>query len=252
MSDGNSAVAGDRDTRRYVPTQLVIDPGSLKRAAVAKTADFSLLTAAFGGERVTFEPWVSLRLVERDKIVSWGVYQPAFPPGEPEEGDPVLPDVAWRRAEWDKFRDRERLRAAPDKAAYLLGGAQIDSRIRFARLAERPRLEIALRESIELLASGVRIVGMRREDVAWQNLRVCVLADELVLNLDYSPWMARSGEIESWAERWSTLVDSLDDIGTTAPDSDITVSYPPSYEELVAEVRRFPQPDVDPWLTGEE
>lgn len=234
IDDTELGVAGDRGTRRYVPKRLMMNAPFLRQVAVAKTDDFRLLTAEFDGDRRTFEPWLSLRLMARESIVSCGVYRPAFPRDEDDVG---VPDVVWRRVEWDQFRDSEQFNAAPDKAAYLLGDTQIESRIRFARLADQPRLAAALRTGIDLLSAGVRVVAVRRDDVAWENLRVCVFADEMTMNLDYAPWMARSGEVESWAERWSTLVDSLDDTGTVAPDGDITVSYGESFGELVTRIR---------------
>ena len=249
-ADPEPAVAGDRGTRRYVPRRLLINPAVLRRAAVVKTADFPVMSAEFGGEQFTFEPWLSLRLVQRDRIVSWAAYQPGWPLGEREAGEPLPLDVAWRRVEWDKRMDVVRVRAAPDKGAYLRSDTQIDSRIRFGRLAELPRLAAAVGKGVELLAAGVVVHAADRPDVVWDNLQVSVLADEMTMNLDYAPRMTRCGEVESWAERWSTLIDALDDEGTVPPDGDITVSYEDSFEELVACTRRFPQPVVDRHLRG--
>ena len=233
-------------------TDLVITPAFLRRAALAKTVDFSLMTADFGGEQFSFEPWLSLRLVERDSIISWGAYQLAFGGIDFDDPTSALPNVAWRRTEWNRFVDPGRFRAAPDKSAFVMGDMQIDSRIRFGRLAELPRLAAAVREGVEVLAAGVVVHAADRPDMIWQRLRVCVLDNELVLDLDYAPRLARCGEVERWAERWSALVDSLDDTDAVAPDGDITVSYPPSYGELITEVRRFPELVVDPRLAGED
>lgn len=245
--DADLAIAGERGTRRFVPTRLMLNAPFLRRLAVAKTDDFRLLTAEFGGDRRTFEPWLSIRLADRERVVSYGVYQPAFPRDDSDVG---VPDVVWRRAEWDELRDARQFDAAEDKSAYLLGDSQIESHIRFGVLAEQPRLAAALREGVDLLTAGVPVVAMRREDVAWENLRVRVSADELVMNLDYAPWLARCGEVESWAERWSTLFDSLDDTGTVAPDGDVTVSYDDSFGELVARIRRFPRPVFPTYQPG--
>ena len=249
MSDGTDLdIAGDRGTRRDVRGLPRIGPGSLKGAAQLKTVDFSLVSAVFDGERVAFEPWLSLRLMEPDRIVSWAAYQPASS-DKPEAGRPVPPDVMWRRAEWNKFRDVDRFRVAPDRAAYLRGNTQIDSRIRFGRLADLPRLAAAVREGVEVLADGVVVHAADRPDMVWQRLYVSVADEKIVMNLDYAPWATRCGEVESWAERWSTLVDSLDDAGTV-PGGDVMVRYEDSFEELVARTRRFPRPDVDDrWLT---
>lgn len=253
MSDDvDLAIAGDRGTRQYVRTELTITPAFLKGAALVKTVDFSMMSAEFDGEPVWFEPWLSLRLVERDSIISWAAYRLAFTDEGPDDSEPVLPDVAWRRVEWDRLLDPGRFRAAPDKSLYVVGDMQIDSRIRFGRLAEQPRLTAAVREGIQVLAAGVPVVSMYRQDVAWDNLRVHVYSDAIEMNLDYAPRLARCGEVERWAERWSALIDSLDDTDTVAPDGDITVSYPSSYEELIADVHRFPRPNIDPRLAGEE
>lgn len=241
--DPDLSLAGDRGTRRHVRRLPRIGLGWLKRAALVKTADFSLMRADFDGEEVVFEPWLSLRLVEPYWIGSWAVYQLASS-DDPEEGS-VYPDVAWRRVEWVWSRDADRIQAAPDKAAYLRGGAQLDSRIRFGRLAELPRLATAVREGIEVMAAGVVVHGTDRPDVVWQRLHVAVEDEKAVMTLDYAPWKTRCGEVESWAQRWSMLVDSLDDTGTITPDGDVTVSYEYSYEELVASIRRAPGASSD-------
>jgi hypothetical protein len=241
--DTDLTSAGHRGVRRYSPNRLLINLMRLKRAAMVKTADFTLMTAEFGGERITFQPWLTLRVVRRDRIVSCGVYQQAFPRDESEAG-PLLPDVAWRRTEWDRARDVERIDATPDKGAYLVGDEQVDSQVRFGRLADQPRLAAVLQESIEALAGGVRVVGLARPDAEWEQLRVSVLADELALTVEYAPWLAQSDAVESWAEVWLSLFESLDDTGVVAPDGDVIASYDDSFAELVAQVRRFPQPVV--------
>ena len=68
--DADLAIAGGRGTRRYVPTRLVVNAPFLRGVAVAKASDFRLLTADFDGHSRTFEPWLSFRLVERDRVVS--------------------------------------------------------------------------------------------------------------------------------------------------------------------------------------
>lgn len=246
MSDDiDRSVAGDPGTRRDVRNLPRISPSSLKGAAQLKVVDFRLLSAAFSGQEVAFEPWLSLRLMESDRIVSWAAYQPAS--SDDREGQ--LPDVAWRRAEWDKFRDIDRFRAAPDKAAYLRGNGQIDSRIRFGRLAELPRLAEAIREGVEVMVGGVVVHAAERPEMIWQRLHVAVADERAVMNLDYAPWATRCGEVESWAHRWSTFMDSMGDERITVPDSDITVRYEDSFEDLVARTYRFPQASADYWLT---
>ena len=247
-SESDLTIAGDQGTRRNVRNLRRIGPGSLKAAARVKTADFTLLAADFGGEEVAFEPWLSLRLIEPGRIVSWAVYQPASS-DDPEEGS-TYPDVAWRRVEWDRMRDADRFRVAPDKAAYLRGDTQIESRIRFGRLAELPQLAEAVREGVEVMAAGVVVHAADRPDMAWQRLYVAVADERAVMNLDYAPWATRCGEVESWAYHWSTLIDALGDEGAVVPDGDITVTYEDSFEELVARTRRFPEPKVDSWLAA--
>ena len=252
MSDDDTdlAIAGEPGARRDVRELPRISPSSLKGAAQLKTADLSRVSAVFDGERVEFEPWLSLRLIERDRIVSWAVYQPASS-NEHEEAKPRPPDVAWRRVEWDNSRDVHRFKAALDKAAYLRGDTQIDSRIRFGRLAELPRRAAAGHAGSPALPGGGGAPAADRPDVIWQRLYVSVADVKVVMNLDYAPWATRCGEVESWAYSWSTLVDSLEDDGTV-PGIEIMVRYQDSFEELVTRTRRSPRPHVDDrWLTGE-
>ena len=249
MSDDiDLSVAGDRGTRRDVEALTRVGPTALKSAALVKTADFNLLRADFDGEEVVFSLWLSLRLIEPHRIMSWAAYQPASS-DEPEEGS-AYPDVAWRRVEWDRSRDEKRFRAAPDKAAYLRGDTQIDSRIRFGRLAELPRLAAAVHEGIDVLAGGVVVHAADRPDMVWERLHVSVADEKMVMNLDYAPWGTRCGEVERWAQQWSILIDALDDGGTVRPDQSITVSYKNSFDELITRTRRYSGSDLD-WLVPE-
>lgn len=246
--DADLTVVGDPGTRWAVREVREINAGSLKGAALVKTADFSLLRADFDGEEVVFELWLSLRLVEPNRITSWAAYHPASS-DEPEEGS-TYPDVAWRRVEWDRSRDYDRLQVAEDKAAYLLGDTQLDSRIRFGRLVELPQLAAAVREGVEVMKGGLVVHAADRPDMAWQSLHVTVMDGEMVMDLKYAPWATRCGEVERWAQGWSVLVDSLDDTGTVAPDGDITVSYANSFAELVVRTGLVPHADGDVVLPG--
>lgn len=246
--DPELTIAGDHGTRWRARDLRMISLGSLKSAARLKTADLSFLSAVFDGERAAFEPWLSLRLIDHERIASWAAYQRA----SPFEAEECEPDVAVRRVEWDVYRDVARFRAAPDKSAYLRGDTQVDSCIRFGRLAELPRLAAAVREGIEVMAGGVVVHAADRQDVIWRRLHLSVAAADTTMNLDYAPWMTRCGEAESWAHRWSELVDSLGDEAGLVPGSDVRVTYEDSFAELVARTHRFPRPPVERWLGSTE
>lgn len=211
---------------RFAPTGAF-----LKRVALAKLADITLMSAGFGGDKVVFEPWVSLLIDAGSTMNFLGVYRLSF---ESEEDSETRPDLCWRRSEWNRDVDHEQLGEATDLRAYLTGDTQISSVISFTRMASQPALADLVERTITDFSRGVTITAARRADMPWKELQLDIADDRLIYTIDYSPLLAQSEHVETWAHTWIEFFDKLGPPDDIAPDGDITVSYRRSLPELLA------------------
>lgn len=57
------------------PPRIAPTSATLKRVALAKLSDITLLSAAFGGEQVLFEPWLTLLVDDGRGAFLTGIYR---------------------------------------------------------------------------------------------------------------------------------------------------------------------------------
>lgn len=227
----NQYAAGHPGCRIAPPPRFVPTGAFLKRIALAKLADITLMSAEFGGYKLVFEPWVSL-LVDAGSIAKFvGVYRLAF---NSEEGSVTRPNLCWRRSEWKRDVDHEQLAEATDLRDYLTGDTQISSVIAFTRTADQPELTGLIERTITEFSQGVTITAAKRPDMRWQALQLDIADERLICAIDYSPLLAQSEQVETWAQTWIEYLDKLDPHDAIAPDADIIVSYRRSLPEMLA------------------
>lgn len=203
----------------------------MKRIALAKIADITLMSAEFGGDKIVFEPWVSLLVDAGSTVKFLGVYRLAF---ESDEDSATRPNLCWRRSTWNRDIDHEQLAEATDLRTYLTGDTQISSAIAFTRMAVQPALTDLIEQTITTFAHGMTITAAERAEMTWQTLRLDIADDRLICTIDYSPLLARSEQVETWAQTWIEYLDKLDAYETIQPDADIAVSYRRSLPEMLA------------------
>lgn len=203
----------------------------MKRIALAKLADITLMSAEFGGDKLVSEPWVSLLIDAGSTVKFLGVYQPSF---EPDEDSATRPNLCWRRSEWNRNVDHEQLAEATDVRAYPPGDTQISSIITFTRIAAQPALTDLIERTITEFSHGVTITAAERTDILWQALQLDIADDRLIYTIDYSPLLVQSERVETWADAWIKFLGKLDPHDAITPDADIIVSYRRSLPEMLA------------------
>src|SRR5688572_15165723 len=95
--------AAGRTVVRADIVPLLPTPATLKRLAMLKLLDVTLISAEFGGVSLVFEPWIWLFVEEAKRALFCGVFRSAYPV-DPADVHAV-PDACWRMAEWDLDRD---------------------------------------------------------------------------------------------------------------------------------------------------
>lgn len=232
MSDTPLAEAtGHPHTRLARTPRFRLNTIALKRIALAKLTDITLLSAEFHGEQVVFEPWICLLVDTGDKALFLGAYRPSF---EAEGDTSALPDLCWRRSEWIRDVDTAQIGNAEDRRAYLAGDSQIKSDIHFTRLDREPAFATLVDGSLATFARGVTVEPLRRPDSNWKRISVDVADDLVAFHLDYSPLLTQSPTIETWAAQWLSTFPTLS--ATIEPDGDIVLSYRRSLHELLAAI----------------
>ena len=227
----NQDAAGHPGCRIASPPRFAPTGAFLKRIALAKLADITLMRAEFDGDKIVFEPWVSLLIDEGRTAKFLGVYRPAF---ESNEDSATRPNLCWRRSTWNRDVDHEQLAEVDDLRAYLTGDTQISSIIAFTRMAAQPALTDLIERTITAFSRGVTITAAERTDMPWQALRLDIADERLIYTIDYSPLLVQSELVETWAQTWIEYLDTLDPHGAIAPDADISVSYRRSLPEMLA------------------
>jgi hypothetical protein len=211
---------------RFAPTGAF-----LKRIALAKLADITLMSAEFGGDKLLFQPWVSLLIDAGSAVKFLGAYRLSF---ESEEDSATRPNLCWRRSEWNRNVDHKQLAEATDLRAYLTGDTQISSIIAFTRMAAQPALTGLIERTIAEFSHGVTITAAERPDMPWEALQLDIADDRLIWTIDYSPLIVQSEQVERWSHTWIEFFDKLDPHDAIAPDGDIIVSYRRSLPEMLA------------------
>lgn len=227
----NPGGAGHPGCRVAPPPRLAPTGAFLKRIALAKLTDITLMSADFSGDKIVFEPWVSLLVDEGSTATFQGVYRLAF---ESDESSATRPNLCWRQSAWNQDIDHDQLAEATDLRAYLAGDTQITSTIAFTKKAAQPALTALAERTIAQFSDGVTITAATRHDMLWEQLQLDIADDRLIYTIDYSPLLARSEQVETWAQAWIEYFAKLDPHNVIMPDADITVSYRRSFPEMIA------------------
>lgn len=73
------------------PLRFAATGAFLKQIALAKLANITLMSAEFSGEKILFEPWVSLLVDAGSTVKFLGVYRLSF---EPDEDSATRPNLS--------------------------------------------------------------------------------------------------------------------------------------------------------------
>lgn len=227
----SSGDAGDRGTgfpglRVLSVPRIRQTVGTLKRVALAKLTDITMLSAPFGGEQYLFSPWLTALVDYGSGMTFVGAYRT-----DEDEADPRVPDICLRKSVWD--RNLDLAQAPEDLRPYLAAGPQVANTFVFANGTTHPRLPEVMENALGVLSKGIAIVPEERQDVEWDWLSVEVADDRLICRLEYSPRVARSDSLEQVLLWWINEINGLMGDTGLSPDGEIRVSVRRSVPEMV-------------------
>jgi hypothetical protein len=215
------------------PPRIRPTSATLKRVALAKLSDITLMSAAFGGERVLFEPWLTLLVDNGGGAFLTGVYRTdgASLSDAASEG-PRLPIWCLRKSEWLRQTDLEQSSGTDDLGGYLSSGPQVATRLVFADRATHPELDGVMHRVLTAVSAGITVVPIQPRTSQWQFVDLDLADDRLRCSIQYSPLIARSESLEAVLPPWLNQVDELLGRDGLAPDGKVTLSIRRSVPEL--------------------
>jgi hypothetical protein len=213
------------------PPRIRPTSATLKRIALAKLSDITLLSAAFGGERVLFEPWLTLLVDDGGGAFLTGVYRTDAASGDNAESD-GLPIWCLRKSEWRRQTDLEQSSGADDLGEYLSSGPQVTNRLVFADRATHPELDSVMQRVLTAVSAGITVAPIQPRTSQWQFVDLDLADDRLICSIQYSPLIARSESLEAVLPPWLHQIDELLGRDGLLPDGKVTLSIRRSVPEL--------------------
>jgi hypothetical protein len=221
------------------PPLLSPTGATLKRIALAKLSDITLMSGEFGGEIFLFEPWLTLMVDHGRGAFTTGVYRTDSSTdngGEPYDGRAPgghrHPIWCLRKSEWVRAADHEQSGTARDLGEYLRSGPQVAHRLVFADRATHPEIDDAMNEVLAVLGSGIMISGSAPRSADWHFVALDLADERLTCSIEYSPLIAQSSAIESVMPTWLGKVEELLQRDGLSPDGEIRISIRRSIPEM--------------------
>lgn len=216
------------------PPRIRPTSATLKRVALAKLSDITLLSAAFGGERVLFEPWLTLLVDYGGGAFLTGVYRTeAASDSDAASDGPRLPIWCLRKSEWLRQTDLDQSNGADDLSGYLSSGPQVANRLVFADRATHPELDGVMHRVLTAVTAGITVVPIQPRTSQWQFVDLDLADDRLICSIQYSPLIARSESLEAVLPPWRSQIDELLGRDGFLPDGQVTLGIRRSVPELV-------------------
>lgn len=208
------------------PPQPSPTPATLKRLALAKLAGIQLLSAVFGGERLVFEPWLTLLVDYGQGAFLAGIYRT-----DSDSDGPGIPRWCIRKSEWLRHADLERSAAADDLVGHLLSGPQVASRLVFADRTTHPEVDGVMEGVLGVLRSGIALVPAARTN-EWHELDLDLADGRFACRIGYSPLLTRCEALEAALPPWLAALDDLLRRDGIPPEGKVRITIQRSVPEL--------------------
>lgn len=203
----------------------------LKRVAVAKMVEVSLISAEFDGIPVVFEPKVEVFLDEGSAAGFMGVYQSGYPSDEEYK---ELPSLCLRISRWNRNSDFRQFNEAQDKKHYIESDKQVKSQILFTTLKADSEIDELTTEIIDIFRRGVALEAVNRTQERWHEIRCKVVDDAAAYTVSYTPFSAKNERVERWITKWRSYFQQVSTKKQVPSDNGCRVSYNLSLRERLA------------------
>ncbi|MFD0782522.1 hypothetical protein ACFQZ8_01085 [Micromonospora azadirachtae] len=232
MDEGQGSEAGYPGFMVMRPPRLLKNIGTLKRVAVAKLAGIRMISASFSGERLLFQPWLTVMVDEGPCVSVTGVYRTDTSlRNEPEEEGPVF---CLRKSTWLSATDLALVKGASDFRSHLRGGEQVVDSFAFVnRSAGREAIGITEEFVTSMNTSELTLRAADRASSQFQFIKIEVGGEIRAFNIGYSPVTTSIDLVESALPEWLASVDRAVNVPGFQPDGPLTISIDRSVPELI-------------------
>lgn len=212
-----------------VPKKIVFTPTLMKRLAIAKMTDVSLISADFHETPIIFAPRLCLLLDFFSRLEFFGVYDADVSTNE-DASDSInelkdLPDFCIRKVWWNKAEDIENFQIADDKEQYILSDKQTLSNVIFIKSTQVPEIPQLISEAIRLARHGLELHEQPRTEPPYYEVNLNVSDGGYRFDFAYAPGLLENSILEEWIIKWRNCIDDLPlDIGYL-PDEKFRISY---------------------------
>jgi len=211
------------------PPRVALTGATLKRVALAKLSDITLISAGFGGERIVFSPWLTVVIDHGVGAFFTGVYRT----DSASSGDRSEPIWCLRKSTWDRALDMARAREADELSEYLAAGPQLVDRLVFANRSTHPEIDSVMEAVLTTLTGGISVAPVPSRTHPWHQIELDLVDDRLICRIEYSPLIAGSQEVETALPPWLDRLDQLLSRDGPQPDGDVVASIRRSVVELI-------------------
>lgn len=210
------------------PKKVVFTPGLLKKMAISKMIDVTLISADFNENTVFFTPLIWLLLDYGISVEFFGVYATESSEDEcvSDSGSELgnLPNFCIKKAFWSKLEDLKKFQMASDKKKYILGESQTISNIIFIESTHCLEATQLISEAIQVSKHGLSLQENQKES-EYEEIKINISDGRFYLNFAYHPGVLTNSTLEEWILKWRNCIDKLPlDIGYL-PDGKIRISY---------------------------
>ncbi len=217
------------------PPDLKLTPVALKRIALAKLSDVTMLSASFGEERFLFLPWLTILINCGTSMQLIGAYR--TDESEPAENSAEffrVPRVCLRKSEWNLSFDLQQDLNTENLRQYLSYGPQIKHTWVFANRATHPTIDDVMSSVLSVLTQGISVTPVGPRDPEWKYIEVDLADDKLNCKINYSPLLAQSESVETALPSWMDSMNELLQKEGLPPDGEIDISIKRSVPEMIS------------------
>ncbi|OKI42373.1 hypothetical protein [Micromonospora sp. CB01531] len=171
MSEGEGSEAGYPGFSVMRSPRLLQNVGTLKRIAVAKLAGIRMISASFSGDRLVFQPWLTVMIDEGSSVSVTGVYRTDSSLGREPEGEG--PTFCLRKSAWLLDADLASVQKASDFRSYLSCGEQVENVFTFVSRNTDPEV-IGVTEKFVASMNNAELTlrAADRASFRWQYVRM--------------------------------------------------------------------------------
>jgi hypothetical protein len=205
--------------------KIVFTPTLMKKLAISKMIDVTLISADFHEYPVVFTPLLWVMLDSFSNVEFFGVYLNDDEDTNNSTELERLPSFCIRKAFWNRQEDIENFQLADDKKKYILGEKQTLSNVIFTGSKHYIEVKQLISEIIQSVKYGLNLQEFSRSESTNDEIKINISSGVFYLDFSYHPGVLKSDMLEEWIIRFRNCIESLPLNTGYFPDTNFRMSY---------------------------